>query len=310
MTAAARTLTVPLDAAGERLDRWLTAALGMSRSAVQRLMKDGLITVDGAKPIPHQPTRPGQTIIVQSPEIVRRHEMLIPRIVQETADFLVLDKPAGLLVHPTPRGGETTLVDWLLEHDPAIRGVGEADRPGIVHRLDRDVSGLMVVAKTPEFFTHLQHEFREHRVEKVYTGLVIGSPATDEGEIRFLIARSRRQRGRMAARPVHEEGREALTRYRVVERFATTTLLSLTIETGRTHQIRAHCFAIGHPIVGDKLYRAKSPANLPDLARPFLHATDLAFRDQDGTVRRFHADLPQELKGLLSTLRNSKKKTS
>lgn len=302
MDKPTQSLLVSTDAEGSRCDRWLSGALGISRSAAQRLLKEGRVMIDKKPAIPHQPVHGGQRISVSLPAVLEQHRLLPPTVVEETNDFLVLEKPSGLLVHPTPRARETTLTEWLVERMPTIQDVGDPGRPGIVHRIDRDVSGLLVVAKTSDFFSWIQTQFRERHVQKQYTALVIGEVKNDEGLIDFPIARSERRRGRMAARPVGTEGKPARTRYSVRSRFQHGTLLDVEIETGRTHQIRAHFFGIGHPIVGDPLYRAKHPPHLPPLDRPFLHATRLAFLDLDHVLHEYRSPLPALLQQYLDAL--------
>lgn len=297
-------ITVPDESGGERLDRYLARTLQRSRSSLQRLIKEGLVTVNGRAVIAHHPLRAQDVIVIAEPALERRHETLTPTVIDETPEFLVLEKPAGLLTHPTPTRRETTLSDWIVERYPEVKEIGEHERPGIVHRLDRDVSGLLVVARTPVAFKHLQDEFRHRRVKKTYTALVVGSPQTEEGDIRFRIARSRRRRGRMAARPEHAEGKEALTRFEVLERFRHTTLLAVHLVSGRTHQIRAHLFALGLPIVGDRLYKGKrSGADTPDPGRLFLHASKLGFSGLDGAWHEYTSPLPASLSSLLDELR-------
>lgn len=178
------------------------------------------------------------------------------KIIYENDGFLVLDKPAGLEVYSEIKKEEPTLVDWLLEKYPAIAKVGpDPARPGIVHRLDKAASGLMVVAKTRFAFDHLAKQFLERQVKKEYTVLVHGSVSKDEGTIEFPLARAKS--GRFAALPMGSEGRVAITEYEVIERFRNFTLLKVRIKTGRTHQIRVHLHALGHSVVGDKLYKQK-----------------------------------------------------
>jgi 23S rRNA pseudouridine1911/1915/1917 synthase len=304
-----REVNVSSNHARERLDRFLAAELGISRSRAQHLIREGSVTVDGKSCTPHDAVRAGMNIRIVFPDILRTHETLQPVVLAETAEYFILEKPSGLLTHGTPQGGETTLVDWLLDHDPRIREVGESGRPGIVHRLDRDVSGVMIVARTPEFFEHIQNEFRARRVEKTYTALVHGLMEKDEGEIRFPLARSERKHGRMAARPIGGEGRDAMTRYRVRERFLHATLLTVMIDTGRTHQIRAHCYALGHPIVGDRLYRHKRPVKGLELSRPFLHATKVRFHNLQGEIREYRSALPSDLQLVLRRLQPLSQRT-
>lgn len=230
---------------------------------------------------------------------------MLPRIIEETPDFIVLEKPAGLIVHAA-RGHEgPTLVDFLLKKYPELKGVGEgAERPGIVHRLDKDVSGVMIVARNQETFELLKSQFQNRQVKKTYIALVIGKLPKDEGTIDFPLARSYR-RARMAAVPKSTErtdARDAITHYEVEKRFPHATLVRVEIETGRTNQIRAHFHGIGHPIVGDRRYAIRTKKISKDPGRPFLHATELCVRDRAGVVRTYRSPLPAHLESFVSSL--------
>jgi 23S rRNA pseudouridine1911/1915/1917 synthase len=228
--------------------------------------------------------------------------MLEPKIIFEDEDILVVDKPASLEVYSEREKGEPTLVDWLVEKYPTISKVGpDPARPGIVHRLDKNASGLLVVAKTEATFESLIKQFKERSVQKEYTVLVEGGVAQDEGTIEFPIARAKS--GRFAALPLGSEvGRIAITEYEVLERFKKFTLLKVKIKTGRTHQIRVHLFALGYPVVGDKLYRSKKIKE-PVLPRLFLHASKIYFINLSGMYQEFKSDLPKELEDFLNTIK-------
>ncbi|MEK7631665.1 MAG: RluA family pseudouridine synthase [Patescibacteria group bacterium] len=228
-------------------------------------------------------------------------------IIAETPDYLVLDKPSGLLVHAANHHpGAPTLVGWLLEHYPDIKGVGEeAERPGIVHRLDMDVSGVMVVPRTQAMYDHLKKQFQNHEVEKMYLALVHGVPGKPDGTISFALGRSRRNAGRMASQPAAtEKTREAITHYAVKEQFTHLTLLEITIETGRTNQIRAHLLAFGLPIVGDTVYASKRVKQKVAFDRPFLHSWKLGFADLTGAKIYNESPMPEKLEALLRDLRS------
>jgi 23S rRNA pseudouridine1911/1915/1917 synthase len=225
-----------------------------------------------------------------------------PKIIKKTTTYLVIEKPSGLLVHPTsPKAKEESLLTWLGKKFPETKKIGDPERPGLVHRLDKDVSGLMVIPRTEEMYEHLKTQFQEHTVEKHYTALVHGKVGKDTGEITFKIARSN-SRARMAARPDDEEGREAHTEFETLKRLVGSSLLDVRIHTGRTHQIRAHMFGYGHPVVGDTLYRHKNTKLKRTPDRIFLHSTKLAFTDLKGKRVEFDSPLPESLENFLTTL--------
>ena len=209
-------------------------------------------------------------------------------------------------MHPTTTSIAPTLLDAVIAHTPAIKHVGDdPSRSGIVHRIDKEASGILIIAKTSAAFQALKAEFKERRVEKHYTVLVQGAVRDDNGTIDFPIARSN-SKARMAARPKSQEGKEAITHYTVLERFTTSTLLDVKIETGRTHQIRAHFFALGHSVAGDPLYKQKGIKPVPS-PRLFLHARELTITLPDGERKTFTAPLPAELTAFLATLKNTKR---
>ena len=234
--------------------------------------------------------------------------MLKYELISETEDYIVVNKPAGLLVHGAPHIKEPTLADQLLADWAELKGVGEAPtRPGIMHRLDRSVSGLLVVARTQESFVDLKKQFQERSVRKYYTALVHGRIDRDEDEINFPIERSVRGH-KMAAKPTtvkgekSSAGREAITAFKVIKPYINYTLLEVRIKTGRTHQIRAHLAAYGHPLVGDDLYGTRKTkiknAKLP-LDRIFLVAHRLEFTDLRGEKKSYKIDMPEDLKNFL-----------
>ncbi len=285
------TWTVTEDDHKTRLDVFLREhAGGTSRSALAKMIKAEQVKVNGKAASVHRFLKEGDIVSMDeaSPKEMkqkekRAKESLPPlRIKKETPEWLVIDKPRGVLVHPDSKTKSGTLVDLLVEHDPAIAKIGEdPSRPGIMHRLDREVSGLMVIAKTQDAFDHLKKQFAEHSVQKTYLALVYGKTVHDEGDIKFRIARSKKK-ARMAALPEHEKaGQVAWTHYKVVKRFQNATLLELEIYTGRTHQIRAHLFGLGHPIIGDPLYTPKHGTPRIDSPRLLLQAIRLSFIDPE-----------------------------
>ena len=290
----------------KRLDIFLTTVLKLTRSQVQKMIKNGLIKVNDKIPSVHNWLREGDEICVEervtAPKISPPEPPL--NIVAETDDYIVIIKPVGVITHPAVGSSALALTDVLVKHNPGMALVGDAARPGIVHRLDRDVGGLLVVAKTQKMYDELQRQFKEHLVKKKYTALVEGAVPQVEGVLDFVMARSKTYPGRMAARPKGQEGRTAETRYIVIKKFLHYTLLELELITGRTHQIRAHLKAFRHPIVGDKLYgtrkkNAKKPVG--DLNHPFLQATTLGFFDLNGEWQEFTTPLESELQNYLNT---------
>ena len=290
------------DDLGTRLDRYVADQLpDLSRGTVQGLIESGRVSVDGRQRKPKFRMTPGEVVSVEIPP-PRIDEILpdpIPlAIVYEDADVIVVDKPAGMVVHPAPGHQRGTLANALLAHVPGI-SVGGSQRPGIVHRLDKDTSGLIVAAKTDRGRTSLVTQWEERAVEKTYLALVSSSTEDEEAIIDAPIGRDPKNRQRMA---VVRSGRPAVTRFHVVERFPDTTLLEVSIETGRTHQIRVHLAFIGHPIVGDHVY-GRTRLTEPQLDRQFLHASALAFQLPDGAALRLEAPLPGELQAVLEELR-------
>ncbi len=227
--------------------------------------------------------------------------------IYEDEDVLVLNKPAGLQVHPAPNGDTTqkTLVDWIKENRPEILGVGDDPllRPGIVHRLDKDTSGVLVVAKNQSTFEFLKKQFQEKVLQKTYMALVYGNIKNNEGIINRPIGKSRSDfRKRSSFDNLRGKIREAITEYKVLQRFKDFTFIECYPKTGRTHQIRVHMKFIGHPIVGDILYGGRKKIPPEGLARQFLHANSIEITLPNGTKALFEADLPADLEGVLKTL--------
>ena len=228
------------------------------------------------------------------------------KIITDESDFLVIEKPAGLLVHPAPGKTEPTLVDELLTRYPKLKGVGDsAERPGLVHRLDRAVSGLMVIAKTEPMFLELKRQFKNREIKKEYTALVHGvlTPSQEHGLIEKPIGRSHTGRGRMAAySQAQRDSREAKTEYWVIKRLRHHTLLRVQIHTGRSHQIRVHLFSLGYPVVGDTIYKQKR-IKAAKIERLFLHSTKLGFKDLSGEYHEYESTMPEELNNFLNSLK-------
>lgn len=289
---------------GQRLDVYLAKAGHFpSRSKAREAIDRGEVLLAGKRVAAHTLVSEGQELAFLDHAVMAEGRPAPPAlvVVHEDQDYVVIEKPSGVVVHDGPGVRGALLTDAVLARYPETAAVGEPGRPGIVHRLDRDVSGLLVVARTPAGYAHFTGLFARQRVTKTYTALVHGVPAEETGEIRLKIGRSTRY-ARMAARPEGQEGKAAVTRYEVRERFPNAALLSVRILTGRTHQIRAHLFAIGHPIVGDTLYPMRKKTSLA-LGRPFLHAVGLRFTDPAGVDRSFASPLPEDLAAMLDALR-------
>jgi 23S rRNA pseudouridine1911/1915/1917 synthase len=288
-------LTVEPASAGARLDRWLSERLpNLSRARLQALIRGGLVRVDGAVLKAAFRLRGGERIDVEIPP--PPDETLAPVPV-------VVDKPAGMVVHPGAGRSQGTLAAAVLAHAPSTAGVGGPRRPGIVHRLDKDTSGLLVVAKTAAAYDDLVAQLAARTVTRRYLAVVHGRVRANESVVDAPIGRHPSDRVKMAIRPPGR-GKRAVTRYRVLERFAQFTLLDVRLETGRTHQIRVHLASLGHPVVGDDVYgkpRLHSPVSIEGYA---LHATALAFvHPAFRKVIECTAPLPERIERLLSHLR-------
>jgi 23S rRNA pseudouridine1911/1915/1917 synthase len=299
---------VPAALDGERVDRLVAFAHQVSRSEATRLLSVGAVRLDGAVVTSgKQRVREGQVLEIDDDAALPQAAVLpeadveVP-IVWSDADVVVVDKPAGLVVHPGSGVDRGTLVNGLLHRFPELASVGDPTRPGIVHRLDRGTTGLLVVARTPEAYEALVAQLSAREVERQYAALVWGTPASPAGLVDAPIGRSGRDATKMA---VTADGREARTRYEVRRMFAVpaaTALLTCRLETGRTHQIRVHLAAIGHPVVGDAAYGGRRRAIALD--RPFLHAERLSFvHPVSGERLTFEAPLPDDLRAVLDELR-------
>ena len=306
----ARALRVPAAAAGERLDRWLaTQVPDLSRSRLQSLIEGGHVRVDGGPAKASRRLAGGERIALEVPPLAP--ETLAPEpialsVVYEDDDVLVVDKPVGLVVHPGAGHPTGTLAAAVLAHAPGTAGVGGPRRPGIVHRLDKDTSGLLVMAKTPRAYDSLTAQLAARTVRRRARAVVYGRVTSGAGVVDAPIGRHPRDRVRMAVVP---RGRPAVTRYTVLERFSHFSDLDVRLETGRTHQIRVHMASLGHPVVGDPLYggraaRTPVPVEMPGLA---LHAAELAFVHPITETRmEFASPLPRRIEHLLSQLRDAR----
>jgi len=313
--AAARTLAVDEAGAGERLDRWLARSMpDTSRARLRAVIVAGGVLVDGRAARPSLRLKAGQSVSVHLPAplpAVPLAEDIPITVVHEDRYLLVVDKPAGLVVHPGAGRSSGTLVNALLHRVRDLSGIGGVLRPGIVHRLDRGTSGLMVVAKDDATHIALSRQFSGRTVEKEYLAVVLGVPRAAERTIDAPIGRDPVHRQRMSVRA--PRGRAARSTYRVVESLDGAALLRVRIATGRTHQIRVHLAALGHPVAGDPTYGGRRPpgsrrpearAALAALARPALHAARLAFtHPATGERLAFESPLPADLQALIASLR-------
>lgn len=287
--------------AGMRLDRYLAAALPeFSRSRLQSLIGQGCVRLNGAPARQRAMVRTGDRVVVEVPPLVKseaRPEAIALAVLHEDEDLLVLDKPAGLVVHPGAGHAEHTLVNALLHHCPTLSGIGGAERPGIVHRLDKETSGCLVVAKNDAAHRELSRQFAARTVTKVYLALVAGQMRKSSGSIDAPIARHPVHRQRMSVAR-HARGRSALTEYRVLRGNREMSLVECRLHSGRTHQIRVHLHHLGHPVLGDKLYAAKKAAAFP---RQMLHAARLGFEHpRDGRRLECEAPLPADFVAALA----------
>ncbi len=309
----------------QRLDIFLTETLKITRSQAQKMLERGEVLVNGepyfktgqkigdkdkvtfVKPTPKKSDKQETKVVVEKTKKFTFKDL---KIVKKTADFFIVDKPTGMLSHSTLKKEPDSLAELMVKKFPEIKKVGDDPvRPGIVHRLDKEASGLLVVARTPEMFEHLKKQFKKRTIQKEYLVLVHDKVAKDWAEINFRIDRSETS-DRMAARPTSEKGepseigKEALTEFWVEKRFVNFTLLRVKIHTGRMHQIRAHMLAYDHPVVGDPLYFQKKQKRTWDdrLGRLFLHCNKIAFKNLDGKMVEAESPLPEQLENFLKTL--------
>ena len=304
--------------AGRRLDLWLAEKLAdVSRTRLKALVEGGRVRVDGRAVKPSARLKAGQTVSVSvppSPPEELRAEPIPLRVLYEDADILVVDKPAGMVVHPGAGQKSGTLAHALLAHAPSTAGVGGPRRPGIVHRLDKGTSGLLVVAKSAQAYSALTAELAARKVSRRYLAVVHGEAERSEGVIDAPIGRHPRERTRMAVLPFGR-GKRAVTRFRVLERLKGYSYLEAWLETGRTHQIRVHLSHIRHPVVGDTTYRRGGTPRIADLVLAelvqglngiALHAAVLAFTHPVmGEALKFRSALPERMGRLLAYLRRA-----
>ena len=299
-----RELTAATEHAGLRLDAFLSADGALTRSQAARLIAEGRVRVNGKPAAKSARLSGGETVTVDVPQL--RETALPPQdipldVVYEDDDVIVVNKPTGLVVHPAPGHPDGTLVNALLHHcGDSLSGIGGEKRPGIVHRIDRDTSGLIIAAKNDAAHLALSAQLKDHSLSRTYECLVTGNMKQDSGTVDAPIGRSSADRKKMAVVPT---GRRAVTHWEVVARYPGVTHLRCRLETGRTHQIRVHMAYIGHPILGDTVYGAKKP--VPGLTGQCLHATGLRFiHPRTGEPVELHCPLPPEFTAMLQKLQS------
>ena len=301
------------ETAGERLDVCVAALGDMTRSAAKRLIEEGHVTVNGAPANKKYKVAAGDTVEIRVPDPVAvdlAAEDIPLDVVYEDDDVIVINKPSGMVVHPAPGNESGTLVNALMAHcGDSLSGINGEIRPGIVHRIDKDTSGLLVCAKNDDAHVFLSSLLKTHDIRRVYHAVVVGNLREDEGTVNAPIARHRTDRKRMAVYPAGTpDAREAITHYRVLERYHGYTYAEMRLETGRTHQIRVHMSSISHPLIGDPVYGGgktpfeKKHARLLD--GQCLHAAELSFpHPRTGELMTFHAPLPENFERILTLLR-------
>ncbi len=309
--------TVKQDEAGARLDRFIADKESeLSRSRVQKLIYDGRVMVGGSKVKPRYNVQSGDVVRIELPaqqlDMQLRAEKIPLDVIFEDDDVMVVDKPAGMVVHPAAGVDSGTLVNAVLERlSPDLSSIAQ-ERPGIVHRLDKGSSGVIVVARTVRAYHNLIDQFKEHTTKRKYAALFCGSPKQNSGFINAPIGRSQRDRKKMAVTSVR--GKEAITHFSIIERYGEFSLAEITLETGRTHQIRVHLSHIGYPVVGDPIYGGRNRAiktatsqevrsALQDLSRQALHAQLLGFiHPRTGDYLEFAAPIPEDIQRVIDAL--------
>lgn len=297
--------SVPPEAGGERLDKIISfEEPSLSRSAVQKLIEDGAVTVNGKTAVKSLKLKGGETVTVMIPDPVELKAVPqdIPvEIVYEDDDLLVVNKPKGMVVHPAAGNPDKTLVNALLFHCKGrLSSINGVVRPGIVHRIDKDTSGLLIVAKNDFSHSHLAEQIKEHSFTRIYKAVVIGKMPEEEGTVNAPLGRSRNDRKKQAVNGLNP--REAVTHYKVIEHFSGYDLCSFRLETGRTHQIRVHCAHLGHPVAGDFVYGPQK--NSFGLEGQCLHAETIGFiHPATNEYMEFSAPLPDYFINVLNKLK-------
>jgi 23S rRNA pseudouridine1911/1915/1917 synthase len=304
----AKKVSVQLSDAGERLDAFLAKKTGVTRSQIQKLIEKGDVLVN-AKPLSQNyKVRAGDEISIKFPE--KSVEGLIPEavpveILYKDKYLVVVNKSAGMVVYPSAGHYCGTLMNAISYHCPELASIGSPLRPGVVHRLDKDTSGVMVIALDDNAYYNLVEQFRQRTINRKYKALVYGNLKNDAGEIKGLIGRSVADRKKMSTRV--RKGKEAVTGWNVVRRFNSATLIDVKLGTGRTHQIRVHLASIGHPVLGDRTYGGKTGLEIKGrkitVPRQMLHAEVLGFKHPaSGEYMEFESPLPEDMKGIVKML--------
>lgn len=300
-------IVVIAENSGERLDSYIASNMnGLSRTAVKRLIEEGNIKINGKEQKVSYKVQENDEIIIDEPEVkdIDLKAQDIPvEVVYEDKDIIVVNKPKGLVVHPANGNWDGTLVNAIMAIcKDSLSGIGGEIRPGIVHRLDKDTSGLLIIAKNDEAHLNMSNQIKDRKVRKIYYALVRGVVSENEATINMPIGRSTKDRKKMA---VNKNGKEAITHFKVLERFNKYTLLEVKIDTGRTHQIRVHLSEIGHPVVGDEVY--SNGKNEFGVKGQLLHAKSLTFKHPiTGKEMHLETELPDEFSNVLKELRKSK----
>lgn len=295
-----------------RLDKFLTKELpAISRSKIKKLINEGAILINNSQVKPHYFLKVGDEVVIkpaaEAAPIAEPHtkaaaaEIPEPKIIFEDENFLVINKPAGLIVHPSPSHPKETLVNILINYFPQLKNVGEDKlRPGIVHRLDKEASGLLIIAKTQKSFEYFKKQFQDRQIKKEYLVLVHGKIKDEKGIIELPIGRLPQKGFKMSA-GYFSKGKPALTEYELIKYFKDYSLLKVKTKTGRTHQIRVHLKTLGYPVVGDKIYKPRK-LKVIELGRIFLHCYKIGFFDLENKWKEFEIGLDEGLKGFLDKI--------
>lgn len=300
---------ITADAAGQRIDLAASELSGLTRSRIQNLIEEGLLTVNGDTVKPNYKTRPGDSMSIQIRQ--ENEKELLPEdlpleIIYLDEHLAVINKPAGMVVYPSYGHEKGTVINALAYHCPHLASIGGPLRPGIVHRLDKDTSGVMIVALDDDSYYNLVAQFKERSIYRKYLALVYGDMSKSSGEISLKIGRSESDRKKMSTKV--RDGKEAVTRWVVVERYKFATLIEAKLGTGRTHQIRVHFAAVGHPVMGDTTYGKKTSLNIGgtkvEFPRQMLHAEILGFTHPvTGSYMEFRREIPDDMKEKIHQLR-------